>query len=347
MARARNHYDNLKVAQNAPPEVIKAAYKVLCQKYHPDLNGDTPRNLRAMQIINQAYSTLSDPIKRKEHDAWILRKQIEQEQEYGRENEGKPEPLKQNDPPQAKPPQPNYNNQHQKKKDGINFYAFIPLIVILIYTAIDSWQSYEKKIKARARQTSAPSQIYIPPTSYPSANKNQTLNSEANTKGISREEFMRRLDEIDKAKQAEQEKDTYTKPITAPNGVPWPKKASYVEKYPILMNDGLSRVTIDNIRNNSDVFVKLFRYTDTSKQKPIRTIYIPAFNIFTINNVRAGTYDVRYQDLDNGGFSKTEKFTLEETPTYSGVQYSTVTLTLYKIQNGNMQIEGITLGDFE
>ena len=35
MPTIRTHYDNLKVARNAPPEVIRAAYRVLAQKYHP------------------------------------------------------------------------------------------------------------------------------------------------------------------------------------------------------------------------------------------------------------------------------------------------------------------------
>jgi hypothetical protein len=33
MKRLHTHYDNLKVAQNAPPEVIRAAYKTLSQNF--------------------------------------------------------------------------------------------------------------------------------------------------------------------------------------------------------------------------------------------------------------------------------------------------------------------------
>ena len=32
------HYDNLKVTRGAPAEVIRAAYKALSQRYHPDKN---------------------------------------------------------------------------------------------------------------------------------------------------------------------------------------------------------------------------------------------------------------------------------------------------------------------
>ena len=73
MAQLHTHYDNLKVARNAPPEVIRAAYKTLSQKYHPDRNPGSPEAIRAIQIINSAYEVLSDPIKRQEHDEWIAR----------------------------------------------------------------------------------------------------------------------------------------------------------------------------------------------------------------------------------------------------------------------------------
>lgn len=70
------HYDNLQVARNASPEVIRAAYKSLTQRYHPDRNpNDRARGERVMKIINQAYEVLSDPDRRREHDAWIAREE--------------------------------------------------------------------------------------------------------------------------------------------------------------------------------------------------------------------------------------------------------------------------------
>jgi curved DNA-binding protein CbpA len=73
MARIHTHYDNLKVARDAPPEVIRAAYKTLSQKYHPDRHGNSAEAIRIIQIINTAYAILSDPDKRREHDDWIAR----------------------------------------------------------------------------------------------------------------------------------------------------------------------------------------------------------------------------------------------------------------------------------
>lgn len=72
------HYDNLKVARNAPPEVIRAAYKVLTQKYHPDKWPGTSDATRVMQLINHSYAVLTDPAQRAEHDAWIRAEELRQ-----------------------------------------------------------------------------------------------------------------------------------------------------------------------------------------------------------------------------------------------------------------------------
>lgn len=62
------HYDNLKVSRNAPPEVIKAAYKALGQRYHPDKDGGDER---IFKIIKDSYEVLIDPDRRAAHDQWI------------------------------------------------------------------------------------------------------------------------------------------------------------------------------------------------------------------------------------------------------------------------------------
>lgn len=71
MAQIHTHYDNLKVARNAPQEVIRAAYKVLSQKWHPDKNSGSSEAARIMALINISYEILSDTEKRREHDLWI------------------------------------------------------------------------------------------------------------------------------------------------------------------------------------------------------------------------------------------------------------------------------------
>lgn len=68
----RTHYDNLQVSRTASAEVIRAAYRTLAQRWHPDRNPqDRARAEWVTRIINAAYEALSDPARRAEHDSWI------------------------------------------------------------------------------------------------------------------------------------------------------------------------------------------------------------------------------------------------------------------------------------
>jgi curved DNA-binding protein CbpA len=53
--RDHTHYDNLKVSRDAPIEVIRAAYKSLASKYHPDIHPNREKATRIMRIINASY----------------------------------------------------------------------------------------------------------------------------------------------------------------------------------------------------------------------------------------------------------------------------------------------------
>jgi len=72
MINGKTFYQVLGVLEDAEQVVIRAAYKALSQKYHPDkaLNEKAPDSPR-MADINRAYDTLSDPAKRAEYDAYL------------------------------------------------------------------------------------------------------------------------------------------------------------------------------------------------------------------------------------------------------------------------------------
>ena len=76
MAKIHTHYDNLKVSRNAPPEIIRAAYKTLSQRFHPDKNLGNTEAVRIMVIINTSYDVLSKPNRRREHDQWIAQQEL-------------------------------------------------------------------------------------------------------------------------------------------------------------------------------------------------------------------------------------------------------------------------------
>ena len=67
------YYDVLQVERDAPPERVRAAYRKLAHKYHPDKMPDNANAVRAMAAINAAYEVLSDAHRRAEHDLWLRR----------------------------------------------------------------------------------------------------------------------------------------------------------------------------------------------------------------------------------------------------------------------------------
>lgn len=63
-----DHYEVLGVTPDAPEEVIRAAYRALAGKYHPDRNtGDSDAESK-LKRLNAAFQVLGDPAKRKEYD---------------------------------------------------------------------------------------------------------------------------------------------------------------------------------------------------------------------------------------------------------------------------------------
>lgn len=68
MRAGNTHYDVLEVAHTASSEVIQAAYRRLCQKYHPDLNRHDPEAHNEMVRLNAAYAVFDDPHQRRAYD---------------------------------------------------------------------------------------------------------------------------------------------------------------------------------------------------------------------------------------------------------------------------------------
>ena len=62
-----DYYTILQVDPSADHEVIRAAYRSLAAKYHPDIDPSSEATER-MKLLNAAYEVLSDPVKRMEHD---------------------------------------------------------------------------------------------------------------------------------------------------------------------------------------------------------------------------------------------------------------------------------------
>lgn len=65
-----DYYEILEVSRNSSDEIIKAAYRTMCKKYHPDTFTD-PRAVAEERIrkINEAYQVLGHPADKRRYDA--------------------------------------------------------------------------------------------------------------------------------------------------------------------------------------------------------------------------------------------------------------------------------------
>ena len=302
----RTYYDVLNVSEEASDEVIRAAYRALSLRHHPDRNGNSPEAVKTMQLLNDAHAALADPKRRGDYDAKLryLRAQAATP----------PSPSAAKRAVSQSVPQPKTAKREWWRTllSVLLWDVRVTLFVgFIAFAGINSL--FEKKRPSVPYSSTSP----------------RSLNSSTDyTPALPRPA-----------------RPSYTRPPLSPFGYPWPLYAAYLQGAPSLASGGLSTVTVDNTRNTSAVHLKLVSLS-RAQAFPVRECYIPGGASFRFSDVATGSYDVRYRDLDYGGYSKTETFALYETPTASGTTYSTLSLTLYKVANGNMHTESIDPSQF-
>jgi len=68
MSAKRDYYEVLGLSREAAPREIKAAYRRLARRYHPDVNREDPDAEERFKEIGEAYAVLSDPQRRAHYD---------------------------------------------------------------------------------------------------------------------------------------------------------------------------------------------------------------------------------------------------------------------------------------
>ena len=73
-AELPDYYEILEVSRRASPETIKAAWRALCKKYHPDTHGGNAAQAEeAVKKLNEAYRVLGDAQRRAAYDSALNR----------------------------------------------------------------------------------------------------------------------------------------------------------------------------------------------------------------------------------------------------------------------------------
>jgi len=119
----KDYYYILGVSQNTSAVTIKQAYKKLALKYHPDQNPDDMYAVEKMKELNEAYSVLSNPIKRAEYN-YKLTIQIKTAQTQ-RSNYS------------------NYHHQRQRKRGTPNIITVVLYLIMLFFLGLCAFD-YDK-----------------------------------------------------------------------------------------------------------------------------------------------------------------------------------------------------------
>jgi hypothetical protein len=297
MAKIHTHYDNLKVSRHAPQEVIRAAYKALSQKYHPDKNLGDDRAARIMAIVNTAYNILSDPVRRKEHDEWIAAE--EWEVAWLESSRGEGERARGDgawEPRQVEAPPPRTNPLREPRwwAAMVGCFAGGALIAALL---VDPPKMLPSALAWGAKP--APAAL---PNSPP-----DPLGTDASADGWARPPGSQADVPPDiKALAVTQlvvparapDCDTDLQSQVSPSGDPWPGQSGYVDGFPVGNQGDEMQVLVDNSNNPSPVLVKLY---DLDRRSNVRHAYVLGRAKFLIDKLSAGKYEVRYQNILIGG----------------------------------------------
>ncbi|MGZ3184660.1 MAG: J domain-containing protein [Telluria sp.] len=307
MAKIHTHYDNLKVSRAAPQEVIRAAYKALSQKYHPDKNPGDEKAARIMAILNSAYETLSDPVRRKEHDDWIAAEEWEVAWlESTHDGEDRPP---QHPAPAWSHDAPERRRRRHPLRDP-RWWVTMGCCVVLgaLFGVAGSapsrvlpaaWASAMQRDPAAARAASAPAPA-LPAAARPepagprpdpsdawAAAPEAPAGADIHSLGVAELVIPARAPDCDL--------ELHT--LSAPNGEPWPQQTGYVDGYPVSNEGSEMRLMVDNTANGSPVFVKVY---DLDRRANVRHAFIKAHESLTIDKLAAGRYEVRYQNIEVG-----------------------------------------------
>ena len=298
MAKIHTHYDNLKVSRHAPQEVIRASYKALSQKYHPDKNPGDEKAARIMAVVNSAYNVLADPVRRKEHDEWIASE--EWEVEWLESSNAKDGQLRKGgdagDATPAHRPRRARLMRDPRWWLGLTtcFVAGAAAAVLLLQQpgmmpGALAWSGVQKPVSVLASTppaaTAAAAAVAEPaPAPDVWAGRGAPV---IRTLGIAQLLVPNRVPDC----------GTDLQTLTAPGGEPWPADSAYLPGYPVGNEGAGMQVTIDNSANASPVFVKLY---DLERRANVRHAFVLPRATFTIDRLTAGKYEVLYQNVGSG-----------------------------------------------
>lgn len=326
MGKIHTHYDNLKVSRMAPQEVIRAAYKALSQKYHPDKNPGDEKAARIMAILNSAYGTLSDPQRRKEHDEWIAAEEWEIEWLESTRNEDSHGRQRHDGPQQAWGADDDAPRLPRRRRHwrlwtslglclalgwaaGVSMVGTPQLLATVLASAwggkADGAGDDPAGARGAVRAAGKPGARLEArndvrndvrndgaPDSWAVAHPYQTDAATLRPAPIK----VLSLSQIVLPGSAADCEGATPAPA-APNGEPWPAQSGYVDGFPVAAKGDDMQLLLDNGTNPSAVFIKVY---DMERHANVRYVFVQPHDKLVVDKLLSGKYEIRYQNIDLG-----------------------------------------------
>ena len=299
MAKIHTHYDNLKVARMAPQEVIRAAYKALSQKYHPDKNPGDDKSARIMAIVNTAYGILADPVRRKEHDEWIAAEEweiawLESSGDDGGKGRDGVAP-------------PGFHHAWEQpaalqRRRSLLRRPLLWLALVAVFACGCVAGALALSSLPGLREVAAPLLLPPPPLVRPApVAPVAALDDWAGRPAVvaAATPALKTLAVMELAVPARgNDCSAVLRSASAPNGARWPDISGYVDGYAVANQGVQMRVEVDNAANDTGVFLRLI---DLDRGASVRHVYLLPHEALTIDKLVAARYELRYQSVDPAG----------------------------------------------
>ncbi|WP_233236474.1 J domain-containing protein [Bordetella sp. LUAb4] len=328
-----NHYQTLGVSRDAIPEVIKAAYKAMSQKHHPDRNGGDAHAHGRMQEINAAYAVLGSPAERANYDR-MLDAEASFAPPFPKADQGSGTPgAGEEDSDQDgfdfEPPMQPTNAVELDTLEKLPYLRpteYASLAIFGLFTAFIVLRPSAEKPAAPVPPVAAVAAIPVP-----DAPPRKTRGSNAT----------RPVESAVRSPPA-------SVVSVAPNGAPWPQASGYVSGYES-SDYGGSQIELSNLKGSTAFFVKLIN-TRRGAKDPSRYVYLAGNQHFTIVNVAPGNYFIGYRDLATGAHFRTGTFALNQRPAPTDptqLEYTTARFEFSRVGNRYLDSSNMSASEFD
>jgi hypothetical protein len=290
--RPKTHYEILKVEPGVSADDLKAAYRILSRRYHPDRHPAHPdAAARIMASINVAYDVLSDPERRAAYD-WqigvsqprtpVLRR--------SRVRSGQPANTVRGAYPASTGASAVPGDFSMRRRAmAVRRLMAASVLSCLAALFIIGWMVLAPGEEGAEPDLSRMPDAMVPRVASPTGTAGEGGQPADRGEGRASAPVAKGLD-IDKV---------HIRPLESPAGLPWPSVSGELAGHARLFATGYNGLLLDNRLGPSDVFVKVYQ-VDSVGLVAARHAFVRARDRLLLNDFPPGAYEVHYFSLDTG-----------------------------------------------